>query len=154
MLDFLETGDNIEIWLFNGGRQTLKSYGVEVSDLFKAKPDAALIRGQLIDALASEHLEFLKSLRLSYCQGDYVFVHAGIRPGIRLDDQKPFDLMWIRQEFLNAVEDFGFRVVHGHTWSPHPVVRANRIGIDTGAFDSGCLTCLVLEGDGYRFLRS
>jgi len=86
--------------------------------------------------------------------GDYLFVHAGIRPGLAMELQSPADLLWIRGDFLNSALEHGKIVVHGHTITDHPDVRPNRIGIDTGAFATGRLTCLVLEGDNRRFLHT
>ena len=86
--------------------------------------------------------------------GDYAFVHAGVRPGVDLDAQLPADLMWIRDKFLKSTKDFGKVIVHGHTIVDEPEICANRIGIDTGAFASDRLTCLVLEGSERRFLRT
>jgi serine/threonine protein phosphatase 1 len=89
---------------------------------------------------------------LSFVCGDYFFVHAGVRPGVRLADQKEEDLLWIRDDFLNSSQDFGKVVVHGHTPIEKPDVRRNRINIDTGAFATGNLTCLVVEGEEISFL--
>ncbi len=84
--------------------------------------------------------------------GDFLFVHAGIKPGVALEAQDPRDLIWIREEFMSDARDHGFVVVHGHTPVPAPDVQPNRIDIDTGAVFSGTLTCLVLEGSEHRFL--
>jgi serine/threonine protein phosphatase 1 len=86
--------------------------------------------------------------------GDYVFVHAGIRPGVPLEAQDDEDLCWIREPFLSSTADHGKVVVHGHTIAPAPELRRNRIGIDTGAFATGVLTCVVLEEDRQRFLST
>jgi serine/threonine protein phosphatase 1 len=96
----------------------------------------------------------MRSLPLSHTEGDYHFVHAGIRPGVPLDAQARDDLLWIRDEFLYSPLDHGKVVVHGHTISSAPDVQSNRIGIDTGAFATGRLTCLVLEGESVRFLQT
>ena len=87
-------------------------------------------------------------------EGDYFFVHAGVRPGVPLDRQAVEDMLWIRDEFLDFTGTFGRIVVHGHTITDAPEVRDNRIGIDTGAFATGQLTCLVLEGSERRFLST
>jgi len=92
------------------------------------------------------HLDFLKGLGLFHTIGDYLFVHAGIRPGLPLERQRRKDLLWIRRDFLDHREPFDHVVVHGHTPVAEPEIRANRIGIDTGAFASRHLTCLVLDG--------
>jgi serine/threonine protein phosphatase 1 len=96
----------------------------------------------------------LAGLALTYRAGSYLFVHAGVRPGVPLDRQDPQDLLWIRQPFLTSDADFGAVVVHGHTPRPAPDVRRNRIGIDTGAVVGGVLTCVVLEMDRLTFLSA
>jgi serine/threonine protein phosphatase 1 len=98
------------------------------------------------------HLAFLNRLALSFTCGDFFFAHAGVRPGIPLDAQSPHDLLWIRDDFLLCEESFGKVVVHGHTPSQEPVIRPNRINIDTGAYATGRLTCAVLEEDQVGFL--
>jgi serine/threonine protein phosphatase 1 len=107
---------------------------------------------QLEAAMTPAHRDFLASLRTSFVSGRYFFCHAGVRPGIPLERQSENDLLWIRDEFLNAAMDFGKIVVHGHTPVAEPDVRRNRINIDTGAFATGRLTCVVLEGESRRFL--
>jgi len=86
-------------------------------------------------------------MKSSYTCGDFFFVHAGVRPGIPFEKQREEDLLWIRWEFLNCDDDFGKFIVHGHTPVPQPDIRSNRINIDTGAYATGQLTCLILEGD-------
>lgn len=129
-------------WLENGGAATLASYGADPDD-----PDGW-------EAVPAEHLELLRHCELRFDAGDYLFVHAGIRPGIPLDRQDPFDLIWMREPFLSFEGDLRQVVVHGHTPAPVPVVRPHRIGIDTGACYGGPLTCLVLEGQQLRFLTA
>jgi serine/threonine protein phosphatase 1 len=108
----------------------------------------------LRERLPRQHVEFLEELELSYETGDYLFVHAGVRPTQPLDQQTADDLLWIREPFLSSRRDLGKVVVHGHTVEAEPAVRANRIGIDTGACWTGRLTCLVLEEGRYRFLNT
>ncbi len=131
-------------WLFGGGRPTLESYG--------ADPDGP--RDQWRAALPAPHLDFLHGLALSHREGGYAFVHAGVRPGVALDAQARDDLLRMRQPFLYSEADFGAVVVHGHTPVKHPVVRHNRIAIDTGAVFGGSLTCLVLEAETLGFLTA
>jgi serine/threonine protein phosphatase 1 len=121
-----------------------------------AAPDErhARMSRDLAAALPAAHLDFLRNLQRTHREGDYVFVHAGIRPGVALDDQEPDDLLWIREPFLDDDRDHGLVVVHGHTIAERPEVFDNRIGIDTGAFATGRLTCLVLEGADHRFLQT
>jgi serine/threonine protein phosphatase 1 len=138
-------------WRTQGGEQTLQSYGVAVRHVVgRANMEAS---ERLRAALPREHVSFLRSLRTSLTHGRFFLCHAGVRPGVPLDAQSDDDLMWIREEFLFSSADFGKIVVHGHTPVPEPEVLPNRINIDTKAFSSGRLTCLVLEQDGYRFLE-
>jgi serine/threonine protein phosphatase 1 len=138
-------------WRPQGGEQTLHSYGVTVRHIVGRAN--ALASEQLREALPREHVSFLRSLRTSFTHGRFFLCHAGVRPGVPLDQQHDEDLMWIREEFLLSSADFGKIVVHGHTPTPEPEVLQNRINIDTKAFASGRLTCLVLEQTGYRFLK-
>ena len=143
-------------WCRYGGRETLASYGLDLSDLDEAALAGCVpeLIGRVRAVLPPDHAAFLASTRLSWRCGDYLFVHAGIRPGVALAEQDPFDLVWIRRDFLDAEEDHGLVVVHGHTPTAEPEIRCNRIGIDTKAYESGRLTCLVLEGQSQRFLTT
>ena len=153
MLKFL-AGPPKPIWISNGGIATLESYGFETPAALCHPEDLETFRRRLQGALPSDHLRFLQGLRLCHAEGDYFFVHAGVRPGVPLEDQNPYEMMWIRDPFLLSDADFGKRVVHGHTPSRVPEVFENRIGIDTGAFYTECLTCLVLEGAEHWFLHT
>jgi serine/threonine protein phosphatase 1 len=130
------------LWLLNGGEATLRSFGLGDS----ADP------GAWAEHLPAGRLDFLRSLRLTHRAGGYVFVHAGLRPGVPVAAQDRDDLLWIREPFLAAAEPFEAVVVHGHSPSLAPVLRHNRIGIDTGAVMGGRLTCAVLEGDRVGFI--
>ena len=101
-----------------------------------------------------EHLDFLRDLTLTHREGGYFFVHGGVRPGVPLEQQAREDLLRMRQPFLYSEMDFGAVVVHGHTPVKAPVVRHNRIAIDTGAVFGGKMTCLVLEGETLGFLTA
>ena len=103
-------------------------------------------------AIPVQHLEFLSRLTPSMTIGNMFFCHAGVRPGIPLENQSVEDLMWICDEFLSSTVDFGKVVVHGHSPTEWPDIRPNRINIDTAAFASGRLTCLVIDGEPARFL--
>lgn len=152
LLSFLIDARIGPTWLRYGGDATLHSYGVPLS---RPRDDLDYyedIQAQLRERLPARHVEFLESLELSYESGDYLFVHAGVRPDVPLDQQSEEDLLWIREPFLGWRRDLGRIIVHGHTVEDHPIVRTNRIGIDTGACWTGCLTCLVLEEGHYRFL--
>ena len=139
-------------WLGNGGGPTLKSYGVSTLGILLGQSGLQRMRSKLERSIPADHLAFFRSLVLSHLEGDYLFVHAGVRPGVPLDRQDAEDLMWIRKEFLVAEDDFGKMVVHGRSIVSEPEIKPNRIGIDTGAFRSDCLTCLVLDGATRRFL--
>ena len=132
-------------WLKFGGTQCAESYGIDPATLRGLDDTSAL---QMIQAkVPHTHRDFLGSFADSFRFGDYVFVHAGIRPGVSLDEQEPSDLRWIRDPFLSDDKEHGFVVVHGHTIVPAVEERRNRIGIDTGAYRSGILTALAIEED-------
>ena len=131
-------------WLRFGGAQCLESYGVDPAELRATSEAQAL--ATVRKAIAREHVEFLETFADTCRFGDYLFVHAGIRPGIGLDEQRQSDLRWIREPFLLDDSDHGFVVVHGHTIRPEVQERPNRIGIDTGAYRSGILTALAIDG--------
>ncbi len=155
MLGFLEGGGDAMGWLLNGGEATIASYGVApAGNSFLQAGALDDLRAALQAAVPEDHRAFLANLRLHHREGGYLFVHAGIRPEVPLADQNADDLMWIREEFLDCRADHDCRVVHGHTITWSPEVRPNRIGIDTGAFISGALTCLVIEGAETRFLTA
>jgi serine/threonine protein phosphatase 1 len=139
-------------WLRYGGRETLLSYGASHADIFAAGADLPrLMRAVIPEA----HIRFIERFQNSLRVGDYLFVHAGIRPGVPIAEQEVGDLRWIRNEFLSDDEtDHGVMVVHGHTISSSPDVRTNRIGIDTGCYSSGVLTALVLEESRREFLQT
>lgn len=136
--------DAVLHWCNNGGEATLDSWHIPRH----ADPSdwAALI--------PPRQLDLLRSLPLTHQAGMYVFVHAGIRPGIPLERQTEEDLLWIREPFLRWSRPFGVTIVHGHTPSPEPQLRTNRIGIDTGAVMGGPLTCVILETDHLAFISA
>lgn len=155
MLDFLQDSSIGPHWMVNGGDMTLYSYGVPVPrNATGGGPEYVAARNALIERLPEAHLNFLQDMVLAHEAGDYLFVHAGIRPGVAVADQDPQDLLWIREPFLSSAADLGRVVVHGHTISPEVEERGNRIGIDTGAYHSGRLTCLVLAGDRRSYLQT
>lgn len=184
LLRFLDGDRSVAAhWLDYGGVETMAHYGMVVADP-RTKDEAALeelrwrsdamadygvsaasahapdeavleeLRRDFAAVLPRRHLQFFRSLRVAHREGDYYFVHAGIRPGVPLEAQTDLDRMWIRQRFLDSPQDHGVIVVHGHSVFPQPQVRNNRIGIDTGAYKSGVLTCLVLEGCVREFLQA
>lgn len=153
LLDFLKDPSIYSMWKQFGAQETLVSYGV-MPPRFDNPAAWAQARDALERALPSSHLEFFQSLKLSAEIGPYFFTHAGVRPGIPLAQQVPEDLLWIRDEFLMSGGDFGRIVVHGHTPTPMPVRKRNRIGVDTGCYATGKLTAAVLEGVECRFLQT
>lgn len=152
LLDFLEHPQDMAHWLDWGGEETLVSYGLS-GILQRPHEDLA---ADLLEAMPPEHLAFLKALTLTHREGDYVFVHAGLRPGISLDAQNEDDLLWIRKRFHNTPRDQrpSFTVVHGHQPLKKPLDKGWRIDVDTGACWSGKLTAVVLEGKARRFLST
>jgi serine/threonine protein phosphatase 1 len=133
-----------------GGDETLASYGVPgASDL---DPDAT--RDAFAAALPPAHLAFIENCELWIRIGDYVFAHAGVRPGVPMERQSRDDLIWIRQGFLDYRGSFGFKVVHGHTIVPQVEHHENRIAVDTGAFRTGVLSCVVLQGEDVSLLEA
>lgn len=151
LLEFLENPDVLVTWGRNGGLTTLLSYGVD--PILNAGQDSrARIAVTLAEAMPDRHIEFLTGLPLTFTCGDFLFVHAGVRPGIPLARQREEDLLWIRDTFLSHEDPFEKIVVHGHTPVMEPQFRRNRIDIDTGAYCTGRLTCLRLEGADVRVL--
>lgn len=142
----------ISSWLQFGGLQCLESYGVDPASL-RGRAAAELVDA-IRAAIPPDHVEFLRSFVDSCRFGDYLFVHAGIRPGVPLEQQRQSDLRWIREPFLFDETDHGFVVVHGHTISSEVDERPNRIGIDTGAYRSGVLTALAIEGSERRLIAT
>ncbi|MGE4218219.1 MAG: metallophosphoesterase family protein [Alphaproteobacteria bacterium] len=153
MLDFLRDPEAGAGWLAYGGIMTADSYGVRAA-LPASPASRAAFRDALAAAMPPAHLAFLEALEPSATYGDYAFAHAGVRPGLSLDDQHPDDLLWIREPFLNWTGSFGKRIVHGHTIRPAPEVLPNRIGIDTGAYATGVLTAVALSGSQVRILQA
>lgn len=154
LLRSLEDKGALLPWLANGGDSTCRAYGVDPSAPPEGVKDLlGWVQERLLELLPPRHLAFLKDLKLTHGEGDYLFVHAGVRPGIDLESQSEEDLLWMREPFLSNKRSLGKVVVHGHTPSVDPEQRPNRIGIDTGACYGGALTAVVLEGDGQRFLQ-
>ena len=155
MLAFLDDPEQARIWLDWGGMATLISYGVRLpADPPPEQPLAYLSR-RLGEKLPAAHRKFLEGLPVQKTMGDYLFVHAGVDPEVPLDRQDPFDLTTIRSPFLEWGRPLGKVVVHGHTISlDGPEILSWRIGIDTGAYATGRLTALVLEGDSRRVITT
>jgi serine/threonine protein phosphatase 1 len=154
LLAFLDDPQTLDHWLMNGGDATMASYGVDIGRLDDMDAAPQAWRDAFAAALPEAHLNFFKSLKLMIADGDYLFVHAGVRPGVPIEAQSEKDLLWIRGEFLESDEAFGKVVVHGHTPLRVPEVLPNRIGIDTGAVFTGQLTALRLQDGELGFLQT
>ncbi len=149
LLQFIENPSVLDSWQHYGGLETLYSYGVDMRLVQKGNE---AVRDAFLSALPEKHFKFYHDLPTSFLLGDYFFCHAGIKPDVPLDQQEDEDLMWIRNEFLQSTEDYQKVIVHGHTPVKAPEIWKNRINIDTGAYASGKLTCLRLEGETKKCL--
>ncbi len=152
---FLKGFDSVDVlrhFLRHGGKQTIASFGVPRSAL--ANADVEEVQALMRAAVPQSTRDFVQSFEDMVRLGDYLFVHAGIDPETPLDSQRVGDLRWIREPFLSHPDPYGAVVVHGHTISDEPEDRGNRIGIDTGAYASGRLTALVLEGANRRYIEA
>lgn len=130
LLDYLTYRRDPWTFFLNGGVETIHSYDLTGDDIEAKMPP--------------EHRAFFNSLKPYYETEDYIFVHAGLREGVPLEEQTLDDLVWIRKEFIESKKDFGKVVIFGHTPFPKPLIHPNKIGIDTGAGYGGALTCIVL----------
>lgn len=154
MLAFLTDPNFGPTWSEHGGVQTLSSYGIVAPILRMDAQEWEKARAAFAEALPVAHLNFLSGLELMTVIGDYVFVHAGLRPGVPLKAQREPDLLWIRQDFLNADRPFEKIVVHGHTPTEEAFLGEHRIGIDTGAYATGLLTAVRLQNGERRLIQS
>lgn len=148
LLSFYDGLDDGALWLKNGGVETLAAYGCRNVD------EIETARRDLRANLPAHHLDFMRSLKINHQDGDYLFVHAGLKPGVAIEKQSDKDMKWIRTAFLKSKKDFGKFVIHGHSIEHQPDIHDNRIGIDTGAWRTGVLTCLVLDGADRKFLST
>ena len=146
LVNVLRDPSLLDDWLRVGGAQTLMSYGVSSSAPGSEHDDPTTLLDELARAIPSEHVEFLRNLRPSFTCGDFFFVHAGVRPGVPLSEQQESDLLWIREEFLQSEEHFSKYIVHGHTPVRSAELLANRANIDTGAYATGNLTLMSIQG--------
>ena len=149
MEGFLEDPAILPYWEQLGGMQTLASYGIELND---ENETALNVHRRFVEAFPRAHELFMQCLRHQFSCGDFLFVHAGIRPDIPIEHQDINDLIWIRSEFLDSTQKHERFIVHGHTPVPHPDIRHNRINIDTCAWRTGTLTCIAIEGSTILFL--
>ncbi len=152
MMGVFESANIFDVWALNGGMATARSYGIEFDPHGASANDIQFMIRHLDVALPQAHRKFFDGLQVSREIGDYFFVHAGVRPGVPLHRQDESDCMFIRGDFLNHRGDFGKIIVHGHTPVEEPQMLPNRIALDTGAFFSGRLTTLCLEGTARKFL--
>ena len=150
MLAFFEDPEGGRPWLSFGGLTTLHSYGVPPPKPPFKSEDLVFAKTLLDKCFPEAHRRFLSALEISASIGDYLFVHAGIRPRRPLHQQRTEDMLRIRADFVDSTADHGKVVVHGHTVSPEVEIRPNRIGVDTGAYATGRLSCVVLEGETVR----
>jgi serine/threonine protein phosphatase 1 len=152
---FLHSLEDVSVlrhFLRHGGRQTALSYGIPRDEYDRATMEE--VQQMLIAAVPQEDRRFLSMAKNYLVAGDYLFVHAGIAPHVPLEEQEEHHLRWIREPFLDHADPFDLFVVHGHTITDGVDERPNRIGIDTGAYYSGRLTALVLEGDTRRIIQA
>ena len=150
-LQYLRDPSSIRQWQTIGGFDTLYSYGIQ-PPLYGSADEIAASHESFVAAVPPAHRQFLENLASSAEFGGYFFVHAGVHPQRSIADQREEDMLWIRDVFLRSSKDFGRVVVHGHTPREEPEILPNRINIDTGAYLTGRLSCLVLEGETRRFL--
>ena len=152
LMKFLKNPPFLTDWLRYGGLDTLRSYGIFPKNYLELGEQELLATSLNLILHENGHHDFLSNLRRSFVCGDFFFVHAGVRPGVPLDQQSQRDLLEIRNDFLSSKSDFGKIVVHGHTPVTRPDVRLNRINIDTGAYATGKLSCIIIERDEIRFV--
>ncbi|RLA20924.1 MAG: serine/threonine protein phosphatase [Gammaproteobacteria bacterium] len=154
LLDFLNIDPGIVLqWFGFGGQATFLSYGVSVAGIPFGEQIYQL-QSDLAAKIPEKHLSFYQQSQFSYTLGDYFFVHAGVTPKVALNRQLPLDMMWVREEFLNSRYRYEKMIVHGHSVFETPDIQKNRIGIDTGAYASGNLSCLVLQDEQRRFIST
>ena len=152
LLAGFERREVLRAFITYGGRETLLSYGLDRESYNEATLDE--LQAMLPALVPERHLAFMRDMENQVRFGDFLFVHAGIRPGVELELQRLSDLRWIRSEFLEDKRDHGVIVIHGHTITDAVDERPNRIGIDTGAYASGVLTAIGLEGTEHWFLST
>jgi serine/threonine protein phosphatase 1 len=154
MLAFLDDAATGPAWIAHGGAETLVSYGVQPPAVRAEEEAWALAQASFAAAVPPAHLAFLRSLESYFVVGDYLFVHAGVRPGVELHLQSESDMLWIRRDFLKSGRACEKVVVHGHTPSEQPHTGRWRIGIDTGAYATGLLTAVRLDRTARSILQA
>lgn len=154
LLQFLDDPAFGPTWMEHGGAATLLSYGVQ-PPMGRSAPDGwVAARDAFAQALPLDHLAFCRNLELMTRTGDYAFVHAGVRPGVPIEQQAQRDLLWIRHEFIQASGPFGAVIVHGHTPAEEAQLTPHRIGIDTGAYATGLLSAVRLHNEDQRLMQA
>jgi len=154
MLEFIEGPERSEQWFLWGGEATIQSYGVNLDLHMPNKEDLERIAKELEGRIPKQHKKFFSELKMMHEEGDYIFVHAGFRPGVPLDQQSAGDMLMIRDEFIYSRKDFGKTIVFGHTIFDQPFIKNGRIGIDTGSYATGNLTAVMLQGKIMKFLST
>lgn len=154
MLTFLADAATGPAWIAHGGAETLVSYGVQPPAIHADEEAWIAAQASLAAAAPASHVAFLKALDCSFIVGDYLFVHAGVRPGVDLHLQSEQDMLWIRREFLKSPRACEKVVVHGHTPAEQPYTGRWRIGIDTGAYATGLLTAVRLDRTSRSILQA
>ena len=153
LLEALADLSGMAHWCRSGGDATLASYGIDLEQ-HASRKILTRAREALLDCMPEQHRRFLADTALHHVVSPYTFVHAGLKPGVPLDQQSVDDLLWIRDEFFRAAPCLAGVVVHGHTPRHQPENERHRINVDTGVFKYGTLTCVVLEGSERRFLST
>ncbi|MBI2262493.1 MAG: serine/threonine protein phosphatase [Caulobacterales bacterium] len=154
MMEFLRDPSVGAAWCEYGGAEALKSFGLKAPAMKHRTEGWATLSADLKHRLSPRQLRFLRELEASVSIGGYFFAHAGARPGIPLDEQSEYDLMWVRSSFLKDPDPFDRVVVHGHTPAAEPYADHRRIGVDTKAYESGVLTAVRLEGMSLQFIQA
>ncbi|NDF12702.1 MAG: serine/threonine protein phosphatase [Proteobacteria bacterium] len=154
MLNFLSAPDLSDAWLAWGGDATLQSYDVELTDEKGERRPSKDLAHDLSNNIPDEHLDFLHHLKLYHQEGNFLFVHAGVRPGLPLTAQAPNDMLMIRDEFIFSKKMPNQIVVFGHTIFDKPFLGPMRIGVDTGAYYSDVLTCAVITSHSLDFIKT
>jgi serine/threonine protein phosphatase 1 len=154
MIDYFGDKELAASWFLWGGAATVRDYGVGEWDKHGRRLNLTEVHEQFVNAVPDDHKEFIRALPYTHEEGDYVFVHAGFRPHLPMDEQNSHDMMTIRDTFIKSAYDFGKMVVFGHTVQEEVFKAPGRLGIDTGAYATGVLTAVVLCGSEQRFLQT
>ena len=154
LMSFIEAPEKAGPWLQYGGGATLASYGVQPPQADDDPVQMRAARDALLERMPSSHLRLIEHMELMFVIGDYAFVHAGIEPGTALSEQTEDNLLWIRDGFIGDDGPFEKVIVHGHTWADsRPAILPHRIGLDTGAYATGVLTAVRLDGEDVAVLQ-